>query len=1558
MKSLIGTLCIYCLFILTNNVVSSYGDDLYPLTIMHTNDFHARFEETNVKGNPCMSGEKCIGGLARVLHTVKRIIKEQEKKKIESLYINAGDNFQGTVWYNIGRWNVTSELMNIQPPDVMVLGNHEFDHGIDGLLPFLNTMDKTEIVVANMDAKGEPQVAKKIKPFTIIKKKYRNIGVIGVIVEEVPDLAATGNLKFRNESEAIIEAARNLKTQDPSVNIIIVVSHVGFDVDKIIAERAGSEVDIIVGGHTHTVLYTGTPPGPEKREDNYPYVYNHPSGNKVLLVQAVCHAKYVGNLTVFFDKAGKVVKYEGAPIYMDTQVEQDKDVLEAMKPWRKLIDEKTKVVVGRTNVDMPKDICRSEECALGNFYTDAMIDAFGDKENCKSGSTWTAAPIALAHAGSLRSPLHQGDIHYSDALLLAPFTNMVVGYDLPGAKLKEALEFSAAPKNEDEKRRFLQMSGVKVTYNMTRPANNRIVDLKVRTNGCPYDSYEDLDENKMYRVASPSFLQGGGDSFKMLRDYAKNINNQKIDLDSLLDFLKKFSPIETKPEGRITIIHKSVIGIIYLFYLFIIINAVPSYGDDLFPLTIAHINDFHARFEETDVEGGTCDPGDKCIGGLARVIRTIKTIFREQREKNIHPLYINAGDNFQGTPWYSVGGWKVTSQLMNIKPPDVMVLGNHEFDNGIDGLVPFLENINSQVVVTNMDATDEPEIRGKYLPSAIVTRDKRKIGVIGVIMEQAKDRSKTGKLKFRNESEAIVETAKKLKENRGANIIIVVSYVGFDVDKVIAEHTGSDVDIIVGGHSHTFLYTGTPPGPEEPEDNYPYVYDHPSGNKVLIVQAACHAKYVGNLTVFFDKDGKVAKYEGAPIYMDSDVEKDKNVLQAMKPWKEIINEKLKNGITDENEADEKDSDESSKKEENDEDEQEYKSNSSKENEKRKGKGKSKGKGKGKEKKKGSRKENSDSSKIIDDETEEKDSEHNGENENPGYENNAQSEGDENEKEDKDETNSDTEEDERQISEEENSNKSSAEEEEGEENEGEENDEEKQDKSELEGNNEKEDKDETNSDTEEDERQNSEEENSNKSNAEEEEGEENEGEENDEEKQDESELEGKNDKEDKDETNSDTEEAERQNSEEENSNNSSAEEEEDEENEGEENDEEKQDESELEGKNEKEDKDETNSDTEEDETQNSEEESSNEGSAEEEEGEENKGEENDEEKQDESELEGKNEKEDKDETNSDTEEDETQNSEEESSNESSAEEEEGEENEGEENDEEKQDESELEGKNEKDDKDETNSDTEEDETQNSEEESSNESSAEEEEGEENEGEENDEEKQDESELEGKNEKEDKDETNNDTEEDERQNSEEENSNESSAEENEREENEGEENEGEENEGEENEGEENEREENDEEQQEEGKLEGNEEEGEEGENENNNNTEDDGIPNNEGYEESDNDQNKENSDEEDKRGNDEEREGSDEENEEVNGEENEETSGEEGKENSDESSEEDSDEESEEDSDEENEVDSDEESEENSDEKSEEDNNTKYGKMDYQLINYIIGLINQYYDYAEQ
>lgn len=114
---------------------------------------------------------------------------------------------------------------------------------------------------------------------------------------------------------------------------------------------------------------------------------------------------------------------------------------------------------------------------------------------------------------------------------------------------------------------------------------------------------------------------------------------------------------------------------------------------------------------------------------------------------------------------------------------------------------------------------------------------------------------------------------------QGANIIIVLSHCGYDVDKIIAEKAGSEIDVIVGSHSHTFLFTGDkPPGPDTPRGDYPTVVDHSSGHRVLIVQAAAYAKYVGNITVFFDNEGNVVDFEGAPIYMANNVPEGKWIL--------------------------------------------------------------------------------------------------------------------------------------------------------------------------------------------------------------------------------------------------------------------------------------------------------------------------------------------------------------------------------------------------------------------------------------------------------------------------------------------------------------------------------------------------------------------------------------------------------------------------------------------------------------------------------------------------------
>lgn len=114
-----------------------------------------------------------------------------------------------------------------------------------------------------------------------------------------------------------------------------------------------------------------------------------------------------------------------------------------------------------------------------------------------------------------------------------------------------------------------------------------------------------------------------------------------------------------------------------------------------------------------------------------------------------------------------------------------------------------------------------------------------------------------------------------MKEH-GVDIIIVLSHCGLDVDYQIAKQTAPLIDVIVGGHSHTFMYTvkngETPPGPDVARDKYPAVVESEDGHKVLIVQASAFMKYVGDLIVYFDQDGRVVTWEGNPVFLDTNIE--------------------------------------------------------------------------------------------------------------------------------------------------------------------------------------------------------------------------------------------------------------------------------------------------------------------------------------------------------------------------------------------------------------------------------------------------------------------------------------------------------------------------------------------------------------------------------------------------------------------------------------------------------------------------------------------------------------
>ncbi|KAL0868359.1 hypothetical protein ABMA27_007878 [Loxostege sticticalis] len=334
-----------------------------------------------------------------------------------------------------------------------------------------------------------------------------------------------------------------------------------------------------------------------------------------------------------------------------------------------------------------------------------------------------------------------------------------------------------------------------------------------------------------------------------------------------------------------------------LLCFFVLLAVAYAQNNPTFALNILHYNDFHARFVETSPAGTICNPTvAPCVGGFAR----LTTKIRQAMAREPSSLLLNGGDSFQGTIWYNLLRWNVTQDFMNMLPHDAHVLGNHEFDNGIEGVVPYLEHLNSPVVTANIIDDDEPTIQGLYEPSIVVERDGRKIGIIGVIIASTNELASTGNLRFTDEIETVKREAEKLNAE-GVNIIIVLSHCGLDIDREIALHAGPHIDIIVGGHSHTLLYNGDPPDESGfiPQGSYPVVVEQAT-RSVLIVQAAAHTLYLGEIKLFFDDAGNLLDWDGNPHYIGHDIEQAPDVLEKINYYlpqiEEAANQEIGNSL--------------------------------------------------------------------------------------------------------------------------------------------------------------------------------------------------------------------------------------------------------------------------------------------------------------------------------------------------------------------------------------------------------------------------------------------------------------------------------------------------------------------------------------------------------------------------------------------------------------------------------------------------------------------------------------
>lgn len=215
-------------------------------------------------------------------------------------------------------------------------------------------------------------------------------------------------------------------------------------------------------------------------------------------------------------------------------------------------------------------------------------------------------------------------------------------------------------------------------------------------------------------------------------------------------------------------------------------------------------------------------------------------------------------------------------------------LGNHEFDDGVEGLTPLIKNLNSPVLAANLVLDKEPRLNNEtnLLKSIIYNIGNVSIGVIGYLTPDTKILAIKNNVEYVDEVTAIREEVFKLKQH-GVNIFIALGHSGFNKDEQIAREV-EDIDLVIGGHTNTFLWNGPYPDVEKPEGPYPTLVKQPSGRLVPVVQAYAYTKYLGNLHLIFDSNGELFNYSGNPILLDKNIPQDPEMLQIIDFYREDV----------------------------------------------------------------------------------------------------------------------------------------------------------------------------------------------------------------------------------------------------------------------------------------------------------------------------------------------------------------------------------------------------------------------------------------------------------------------------------------------------------------------------------------------------------------------------------------------------------------------------------------------------------------------------------------------
>lgn len=499
---------------------SVFAQDLKEVTILHWNDFHARNQPYKVSKKDSATGEQVyyyVGGVGSMLGYLNKY------RTPNSLVLNGGDDFQGTPISNFTRGKSQIELLNLYNIDAFVLGNHEFDYSqysLDSALKLAKFPVLTSNVYMTSQNRlmGQPYITKEINGV--------KFGIIGITLPELFETSLPKNvtdLVMLNADSVIQSGINALKSQN--CDVIVLLTHAGLDEDKQFATKFYKDVDIIVGGHSHTTLFKPV------------------RVNGVTIVQAGSYGRNLGKLDLKIDiQKDTVTSSYGSLIetVLDSSV-FDKSAASMVDNMISQYMPELNVKIGTLVTDWKAGY--SDESNLGQFEADAF-------------KIKTGADIAFVNGGGLRKSLLKGDILVGDIWEINPFGNEVQTFTVSGKVLRKMIKNNIKIRREKirggEGAELLHTAGLNYSY------DSRIVDAGGEDFLLSLNfGRAEIDDNTNYTIATNNYVVSQFKKFFGEIDAEViPVTTGWIDRDLIIEAVKDLGTINTVPEKRIVDVAK------------------------------------------------------------------------------------------------------------------------------------------------------------------------------------------------------------------------------------------------------------------------------------------------------------------------------------------------------------------------------------------------------------------------------------------------------------------------------------------------------------------------------------------------------------------------------------------------------------------------------------------------------------------------------------------------------------------------------------------------------------------------------------------------------------------------------------------------------------------------------------------------------------------------------------------------------------------------------------------------------------------------------------------